>query len=63
MTNLTPKEFKRRRQALGLSRAALGRELGVTQMTVYRWETGQSPIADTAQLLFARIWEEQRSTP
>jgi len=34
------------RQARGLSQAALGKELGVTGQTIWRWESGSRRIED-----------------
>ena len=48
------------RDALGLSQAALARELGVRQQTVSEWETGRyAPRGASARLL--TIFAEQRS--
>ncbi len=43
---LTPDELRRRRRALGLSQAGLGRALGVTANTLARWERGQQRLAN-----------------
>lgn len=33
-------EMRRRREAVGMSCEGLGQELGVTRVTVWRWESG-----------------------
>lgn len=42
-------ELQRRREALGLSRRELAREVGVNHVTLWRWEakgTGATPIVE-----------------
>lgn len=41
---MTPSLLARSRAALGFSRQELADALGVRKETVYRWETGKSPI-------------------
>lgn len=41
---MTPAEFTAIREAANLSKAALARQLGVTRMQVFRYETGKTPI-------------------
>lgn len=38
--------LRKYRVAKGLTQAALGKELGVTDVTVSRWETGQRKVDD-----------------
>jgi len=56
-------EITRRRTALGLSLAALGRELGVDRATVHRWEAGVSRPRGAAltglQVTLARLERNQ----
>jgi transcriptional regulator with XRE-family HTH domain len=54
-------DLKRRREALGLSQAELGRLLGVMQNTVSRWELGLVVIRHP-DILDLALWaiEEQR---
>lgn len=49
----TPNRLAELRQAAGLSRPALARELNVDQMTVYRWEKGRLGIKDERKLWLA----------
>ena len=45
-------ELVRRRTALGLSRPELAREIGVSEVTVWRWEVeGRKPTAAIGKLL------------
>ena len=46
-------ELKRRRVALGLSQAELGKLLGVPQATISRWETGAHKIEHGPMLALA----------
>ena len=39
-----PRHIKRWRERFGLSRAELGRLMGVSRMTVYNWEHGVHPM-------------------
>lgn len=41
---MTPAELRSRREALGLSVAALAERLGVTRAAVYNWESGKRPM-------------------
>jgi transcriptional regulator with XRE-family HTH domain len=50
---LTPKDFRRIREALGLSQTAMGRELGKSIRQVRYYETGHTDIP----LLVARAVE------
>jgi DNA-binding transcriptional regulator YiaG len=56
-------EINRRRTALGLSQAALARELGVDRATVHRWEAGTSRPRGAAltglAMTFARLERNQ----
>jgi transcriptional regulator with XRE-family HTH domain len=51
-------ELRRRRSALGLSKAELGRLLDVEQNTVYRWEKGDLLFRHPAMLDKALRWLE-----
>lgn len=37
-------ELRRRRTALGMSQAELGRRLGTSQQTVFKWESGERNV-------------------
>lgn len=41
---MTPTDLTAARQSLGLSRQGLAGRLGVTRMSVQRWETGVHPV-------------------
>lgn len=49
------KELERRRKALGLSRAALAKELSTNTVTVWRWETGERQIPPYLSLALETI--------
>ncbi len=44
MKDLTPKDLKSRRAALGLSQTGLAGQLARSLPTIQRWETGKTPI-------------------
>jgi len=49
-------KMRRRRDALGLSRDKLGRQLDVSGGTVYHWETGQrTPTLDHIDRIAAAL--------
>lgn len=48
--DVTPEDLRRRRLALGLSQAELGRRLDVPQNTISRWELGTLKIERQAML-------------
>jgi transcriptional regulator with XRE-family HTH domain len=56
---MKPEELKKRRLALGMSQASLGRELGVSGISVYRWEKGMRSIPPFLHL--ALRWLEWQS--
>jgi predicted ATPase/DNA-binding CsgD family transcriptional regulator len=51
--SLTGTELRRRRRALNLTQATLGRELAVTATTVARWERGEQVIGHPGAVLLA----------
>jgi transcriptional regulator with XRE-family HTH domain len=44
------KKIKARRLELGLTRRALAERVGVSDMSVYWWETGRNGVADVGAL-------------
>ena len=57
---MTAAEFKRIRQAMGLTQAALAELLGVTRLTVARYETRTRRIPEMAARLLKRIHDETK---
>jgi transcriptional regulator with XRE-family HTH domain len=60
LANLTenptmPAALKTIRQALGMTTAALGKHLGVSQVTVTHWETGTSKMSERALCALIRL--------
>jgi len=51
----TSDDIRRIRKRLGLTQAAFGKRLGVTQNTVARWERGEMGISETASRLIDNI--------
>lgn len=47
---MTPAQFKALRKKLAMTQTELAKALGVTQVTIARWETGRRKIAKTVQL-------------
>ena len=45
---LTPTQVRHIRVTAGLSKKGLGKKLGVTYQTVWRWETGRNAITGDA---------------
>jgi len=56
---MKPKEFKRIRHELYASQAAAARALGVSRMTVCRWENGTRRIPEIAAKLLRRLYAEK----
>ena len=52
---MTGADIRRFRNYLGLSQDALGRLLGVNNMTIYRWETGITKPQATAGMLASLV--------
>jgi DNA-binding transcriptional regulator YiaG len=56
---VTADEFKRQREAAGLTQAACAEFLGVHRVTVAKWEAGMRRIPEMAARLLARIRKER----
>lgn len=54
---MTGNELLRLLNKVGMSRRALGRELGIADSTVCRWITGESPIGLVESLGLASYFE------
>lgn len=52
---LTGKELAKLRKAMGLSREALADRLGVSGVTVWRWERGESPIRKPEEIAILEV--------
>lgn len=52
---MTPLEFKRWREHLGLSQQQAGESLGATKRAVQLWEAGDRPISRTVALACAAV--------
>ena len=51
---MTPEQFRKARETLGLTQTELAKELDVTPRAVYYWEIGQRPISRV--LVLAMKW-------
>lgn len=51
----SPRGIRAWRERHRLSQTALGNLLEVTMMTVYRWETGATPVPRTVELALERL--------
>ena len=57
---MTPKQLKDHRTTLTFTQERLAEELGVTRITVNRWENGAQPIPETAAKLVECILASRR---
>jgi DNA-binding transcriptional regulator YiaG len=57
---MTPKAFRQLREQAGLTQTEAAERLGVTRVSVTRWETGTRRIPEMAARLLTRIAEEER---
>ena len=55
---MTPAQYRRQRERLGLTQAELAARLGVTRETVTRRETGKKPITGEAEMAIKSIKAE-----
>lgn len=58
MKNLTPEAFRFLRNSMLMSQSTLGGMLGVTKLTVLRWENGQTEIPRPADLALRQMFSE-----
>ena len=52
---MTGTEIKKIRETLAMTRSQLGEQLGVTPTTIYRWETGRSPVSKITVLALHQL--------
>ena len=55
---MTPAELKAARRRLGLTQRALGEALGVSRVTIARWEAGLHPLPRAVGLLLNRMLKD-----
>lgn len=55
----SPAEVLSKREAMGLSQAELAAEMGVTEFSVWRWESGKRSITVAHTTLLRLIFEER----
>lgn len=62
---MTPDDILLRRSKLALTQAGLAKRMGVTRLTVSRWEmqSGRYPIPAGAQLLLLSLGRAARTRP
>ena len=61
---MTPESFKARRLALGLTQPQLAVKLGVkNRITLYRWETGISPVPRAVELALQTMRARKTRSP
>lgn len=58
---MTSEEFKRQREAAGLTQAQLAGMIGVHPVTIARWETEMRRIPEMAARLLTLIVEQKRT--
>jgi transcriptional regulator with XRE-family HTH domain len=56
---MTPEQFRRLRDAVGLTQAEAAERLGVTRLSVARYETGARGIPEPVARLWLRICEHE----
>ena len=57
---MTPEQFTRLRNGLGLTQAQAAERLGVHRVTVARWEAGMRAIPEPTARLWTRIAQDER---
>ena len=55
---VTADELKRKRERLGLTQAELAKRLGITKITILRYENGQTKIPRVVELAMKEIERE-----
>lgn len=50
---MIPADLRSAREALGLTQKALAERLGVSENTIWRWETGKHPVEHSTMLRLA----------
>jgi DNA-binding XRE family transcriptional regulator len=58
--SMTGAEFKGLREKMRLSQKDLAERLGVTETTIYRWETEKAPISKAVELAIKQVRAELR---
>ena len=59
---MSPTSIRHARHQLQLTQCALASRLGVTRVTVVRWEAGTVPIRPTAALLLQALLAQRQET-
>ena len=57
---ITPKQFRMARAVLGLTRHGIGKELGISTMTVNRFESGDESVISLETSKLAEEWFRDR---
>ena len=59
---MTPRQFRTARLDLNMSVAQMAEALQVTERTVYRWESGETPIPTLLKTIIQETyWLEQKA--
>lgn len=56
----SPAEVESKRVAMGMSQAELAGEMGVTEFSVWRWESGRRSITASHTQLLRMIFDERQ---
>lgn len=57
---MTPEQFRKKRERLGMTQEELAKRLGVQRLSVIRWETGQTKIRKGIELAIKQIESEEK---
>jgi transcriptional regulator with XRE-family HTH domain len=52
-------DFKKWRETTNFTQAEIAKQLEVSEMTVYRWETGKAPISRAVELALKQLEVDQ----